>query len=544
MQTMFLLAPFAILSLGMLGLALCLWRRIPYAGLVAMLTAIGAWLAVMSWSLRLPLSLSLSTWPAAFSSRQIGLTFTVDGLGWVMAMTHLSLSIIIFLTGFARPGGQRIRVRMAALLMTYAGLAVFLSQDVVTRLFAWTGLDLIVFLVYALLARGDALPPQAVRQLTFNALSSGLVLVGAISAGSAGNESLVTSSATTSTLMLAAAAFRLGLFPLHVALPGPAEVRQGLAVQLRLVPALAGFEWLCRLTGSGFNPDVGVAVSLLGIFAAWTGAVQIWNSVNARDALPSLVIAASGIAAIASQWVGLTALITLALTLALGGGLLFLSRGMDRQRRWLNVIPFFGLAALLGLPGTPGFLVLTEIASAVRTTSGLAWLWLLACGSAWIVVGAGLWRVLSWPAEPLQGARVGLGLYVAGGVIAALIILTTGIGAAALSALTGVRTIELTPGDAPDLILAAGFAALITGLSFLLWRSENVLRLVVEGWSRSGPGVLIGSIFRSDGPVRMVWWLVASVSRLVGAGVMILEGTGGPFWMIAFIVAVALAFRP
>ncbi len=547
MQAMLLLAPFAILLLGMLGLALCLWRRIPYAGLVVALSASGAWLAVLGWSLRLPMSMQLSSWPDAFRGLAAGLTLELDGLGWILAMAHLSLSLLIFLTGFTRPGGQRIRVRLAALLLTYAGLAVFLSHDLVSRLYAWTALDAVVFVVYALLARGATLPPQVVRQLSFNAVASGLVILGALSAPPElrfGQIGLAASYPTAAGFFLAAAVFRLGLFPLHVSVPQAAEVRQGLAVQLRLVPALAGLELLCRLTIAGFSPDAHLWVSVLGAAAAWIGAVQVWNSLTVSDALPSLVIAVSGLAAVASQWAGLTAVVTLALAMTLGGGLLFLSRGFDPQRRWLTVFPALGLAALVGVPGTPGFLVLVELAGAARAISGWAWLWLIVIGGAWVILGAGLWRVLTWPAEPLHGATVGLALYVTGVALATLTILFVGIGPQVLSSITGIAEFELTARDAPDLILAAGLAAIVVGLGFGLWRAENIVRAFGEGWSRSGPGMVGASLLRFDGPLRLIWWSLTAFSRLVGAGVAILEGAGGPFWVIAFIVAVALAFRP
>lgn len=547
MRGMLLLAPFAILTLGMLGLALCMWRRIPYAGLVAALSAAGAWLTALSWSFRIPMSLTLSTWSASIRGVAMGLTFDLDGLGWILAMAHLSLSMLVFLTGFSRPGGQRIRVRLAALLLTYAGLAVFLSHDLVTRLFAWTGLDVVVFVVYALLARGATLPPQAVRQLSFNAMASGLVILGALSAPPElrfGQIELLATQTTSAGFFLAAAAFRLGLFPLHVSVPQAAEVRQGLSVQLRLVPALAGLELLGRLTVAGFNPDVRLWVSLLGAAAAWVGAVQVWNSVTARDALPSLVIAFSGLAAIVSQWAGLAAVVTLALALTLGAGLIFLSRGFDAQRRWLTVFSALGLASLVGVPGTPGFLVLIELAGAVRAASGLAWVWLAVFCGAWIVLGAGLWRVLTWPAEPLQGGVLGLSLYVVGAAIAVVSTLVAGVGSQVFSAMTGLTAFELTARDAPDLILAAGLAALVVGLGFALWRAENLVRAFSEGWSRSGPVMILGSLAHFDPPLRAIWWILTAFSRLVGAGVLILESAGGPFWVIAFIVAVALAFRP
>jgi len=543
---MLLLAPFAILILGMFGLALCLWRRVPYAGLVAVFSAAGAWLTALSWSFRLPLDFGLSAWPFG-GAGAAGLVLRLDGLGWILAMAHLSLSVIIFLTGFARPGGQRIRVRMAVLLLTYAGLAVLMSHDLVTRLFAWTGLDLIVFVVYALLARGATLPPQVVRQLSFNAVASALVILGALSAhpeARLDQIELVAGNATSAGFFLAAAAFRLGLFPLHIGVPLAAEVRQGLSVQLRLVPALTGLEMLCRLTGAGFGPDAQLWVSILGVAAAWVGAIQVWNSLTARDALPSLIIAFSGFATIASQWAGLAAVVTLALSLVLGAGLMFLSQGLDSQRRWLTIFPAVGLATLVGVPGTPGFLALIELSSAARAAPGQLWIWLAACSGAWILMGAGLWRVLTWPSEPLHGGRAGLSLYVAGLSVAGVLVVVSGVGSQVLGLVTGVETFELTGADAPALIVAAGLAAVIVGAGFGLWRQENLVRVFSEGAARSAPGAVFVSVIRFDGLFRLIWWGLTAFSRLVGASIRLLEGAGGPFWVIAFIVAVALAFRP
>src|SRR5688572_30779705 len=114
--------------------------------------------------LRLPARATLSHWgPEVLLP--LGLSLEIDHLAWLFGLSILTVTLATLLTGVARPGGRRIVVRGAILLLAAAGLAATFSGNLLTRIVAWAGLDLIYFLALILLAEGEGLEPQAVLNL-------------------------------------------------------------------------------------------------------------------------------------------------------------------------------------------------------------------------------------------------------------------------------------------------------------------------------------------------------------------------------------------
>ncbi len=56
------------------------------------------------------------------------------------------LALAVFLTGLSRPGGSRLGVRTASLIITAAALAAIQAQDLVTLAITWAVLDLAYFI--------------------------------------------------------------------------------------------------------------------------------------------------------------------------------------------------------------------------------------------------------------------------------------------------------------------------------------------------------------------------------------------------------------
>jgi len=94
---------------------------------------------------------------------------------------------------------------------------------------------------------------------------------------------------TSSTLLITlAAVFRLGLFPLHLALPAEANIRQGLATVLRLIPAAVALEVMARLAAFGFVPATRLWLTIFALAAALVGAAQLLRIEDPRLACPIL----------------------------------------------------------------------------------------------------------------------------------------------------------------------------------------------------------------------------------------------------------------
>ncbi len=231
------MVPILVLLLGSASLLAGLYPRFRFVGLVGVFTAALAFLTLLVLGLRpLPASNIISNWgPAELFGRP--LAFRIDGLAWLMSVAISVTTLAVFLTGLARGGGRRLAARGASLLITAAALSAIFSADLVTLAVAWGLLDLLYFLALIGLAGSDE--RQAVLSLAFNSASTLLVVAAAIRATATGGGLVFGDTAfgsRTTLVLVLAAAFRLGLFPLHLALPVEANVRQGLGAVLKGLP--------------------------------------------------------------------------------------------------------------------------------------------------------------------------------------------------------------------------------------------------------------------------------------------------------------------
>jgi hypothetical protein len=275
-----------------------------------------------------------------------------------------------------------------------------------------------------------------------------------------------------------------------------------------------------------------------GVIAVLLGSAQLWNSDDPRQGLTFVVIAHSGVALLVGLWGGAQAVLGVALqALALlsGGGLLFLGNGWDSQRPWFTGLPGLGVAVLVGLPLTTGFLGWNLVLGA-WVTSGQWPLWLGALGLLLAVVflSGGLLRAAAWPGDPVEGGRIG-----EAGLISGLTLLGGGALAAGVFA---APIAGLLSAPAPGLVdsgpgLAITLAGVAGGLG--LWRLEYTARGRTEAVAEVAMSVL-----RLAWLYRLVWNAIRLVDRLIFWIAGVLEGEGALLWALAIVLAVLLLFRP
>ncbi len=174
------LIPLIILLLGTGVLLLGLLPRFERTDVVA---SVSVFLALAALGLlaplgALPASATLSAWgPKALLP--LGLALRIDPLNWLFGLAMLVVTLAALLTGVARPGGRRLTVRGAMLLLTFAGLAAVFSDNLLTLIMAWAGLDLIYFIVLVASGQSEGLELQAVLNLGFNVAGTLLAVGGA-----------------------------------------------------------------------------------------------------------------------------------------------------------------------------------------------------------------------------------------------------------------------------------------------------------------------------------------------------------------------------
>ncbi len=554
------LVPLIVLLLGVVVLAISWFvPRLQQPGLIAIVTASAALGALLLMTPSLPASATLSAWGPE-SLLPLGLMLEVDPLAWLFGVGVLVVTLAALLTGMARPGGRRILVRGAMLLLAFAGLAAIFADNLLTRAMAWTGLDLVYFVVLIFLARGEGIEPQAVLNLSLSSAGT-LLAVGAALLISRTSPALSLRDAaltSQSTLLITLAAiFRLGLFPLHLGLPTEANIRQGLGTLLGLIPAVVALEMMARLATFGFAEPVRPWLTVFGVGAAIVGAAQLWNasdprprasirrpeeSAGARQGITYVVIAQSGLALLAGLGGGVVALAAQALALLSGGALLFLANGHDEQRPWLTALPALGAAAMLGAPLTVGFSGMQGIVSA---SGGLVLIGVVLAHSLMV---AGLLRAVFWPGTSLEGppsARApalssgaerpkearGRAAYLVGLALPAALVLVVGMATAARSTGTflGAPSTALFGLSGARSLMTLIVLALTLGTGLALWRFEARLRIrtrsdVVGGW--------LLSVIRLDWLYRWVWNGFRALGSIILTLAEVLEGEGALLWTL------------
>ena len=527
------LTPLLILLAGAAALLLGLLPRFRYTGLIGVAAALGALLALLVMALRLPVTATLSNWQP-LDLLGTNLTLSVDGLAWLFGLGVLAVALSALVTGLARPGGRRVGTRFTMLILTACGLVSIFGDNLVTRIVAWALLDVTYFLALLFLAEAEGLEPQAVLNLAFNSLGTLLavgaaMLIGRTSADLSLRDAALTSQSTL--LISLAAVFRLGLFPLHLALPTEINIRQGLGTLLRLVPAAVALETLSRLAVFGFDDRLKLWLTVFGLAAALVGAVQLWTVADPRQGLAYVIIAQSGVALLAGLWGGPQAALALAataLTMLLGCALIFLSNGHDPQQPWGSVPSALGAAALLGLPLTAGFMGVGHVYGSLLAEGGWAWLVLLGLVAAQSVLAAGLLYTLFWAGQPVAGEPALVAAYWAGLSLPAVLLVATALLGQLVAEALGVPLSGLLGFGGVGSVVAVVLVVLTAGLGFGLWRFQDVVR----GGSSAVLGASLASLGRLDWLYRLVWGGVRGLGSGLAVLASVIEGEGAILWAL------------
>jgi len=538
------LTPLLILLAGAAGLLLGLLPSFPYTGFVSISSALLAMGALLLLALGLPVSATLSAWGPA-NMFGVGLVLSVDGLAWLFALAVLAATLSALVTGLARPGGRRVGTRMIMLLMTLAALISIFGDNLLTRVIAWVSLDVVYFLALIFLADRQGIEPQAVLNLAFNSLGTLLAIAAAVLI-SRTSPSLSLRDAALSpqstVLITLAAVFRLGLFPLHLALPSDLNMRQGLGTLLRLIPAGVALETLSRLALYGFPASVRPWLVVFALAAALVGALQLWNTSDPRRGLVYLVISQSGVALVAGLLGGATGALSLtatALALLLGGSLVYLSAGHDDQRPWPTGWALMGAAAIAGVPLTVGFLGAGRLYADLLAVGGLGWLALVVLLISQTILVAGLLYASFWPGQPLEVEPALVAAYFGGLSLPAVLLVLIAVFTTIAGPIVLLQSLGFLGFSGFGSVAAVVLVALTVGGGVLLWRYDTSIR------ERAGniAGLPLAALGQLDWIYRAVWAVIGAAGTVVDNLRAVLEGEGAILWALVAGVLVWLLLR-
>ncbi len=380
-------APLALLLLGAVGtFGLSSTTRLRQSARYFILTVTGLiviLVLLLRWAR--PLVAILSLWQPASLFDTI-LVLNADALSQPLALAAILVMFCAALIELNSPATFRPRLASAMLVLLAAGLATLWSANLVTLLISLTVYDLVYVAAYF---TADGSTRVATRGLIIGMLATLCLLAGAmLSHGRAATglwRTVVLENKTSLALWVLAASLRLFLYPFHLAAPEDFALISPLTAPLVLRPLPGWVLWLRIVTiNHGLIPtlpwlqNLMLASLVLGTLLAWTSTstfrILVWSSIGVAGAvlLSGTVTGQDATAVIAAGNV----------TWVLGSGALFLSQfGAKQHLKWKIPLLVCGWA-LLGMPGTLGFISSTRLYSGIAnagriltkfTLGGLLW---------------------------------------------------------------------------------------------------------------------------------------------------------------------------
>jgi hypothetical protein len=180
--------------------------------------------------------------------------------------------------------------------------------------------------------------------------------------GTAGLD-LTTTSAIGIMMLAIAATLRLGLMPLHFALPPFAPLRRGVGTLLRLLPPVVALALLARVFAAGLPEALRLIFLIAGGLGGLIGALRWFLQEEIVRARPYFVLAQSSLGLIAATVVegGDQIIVSSGLIILLVGTVISLYAQHTPSHR---VIPIIASVLLLGVPFTPGGIYATALVDA------------------------------------------------------------------------------------------------------------------------------------------------------------------------------------
>lgn len=356
-----------LLLAGAGGVFLFSRLRPRYAGPTAVITATVVTLLWLPARVRLPLSLSVSPWPASLNLPDW--TWRVDEAAWEMSLAVLILVTAVTLFQNRQEqhfhlAGQAVPAGALALLFGLAGLVALWANTLNTLLAGWTLLSF-VFAGALLSAQAMEERPAAPGRVwtRLGAAWGGLFFVWLAAATlppAAGADGLAIQAwpVLARSLLLVAALLQIGVFPLHWWRPAGRTLPPGMAALAHTIPAAAGVLLWARLEASS---DIGLGfalpLTLLGLLGLFAAVYRAWSHPDAPQRVAAALVMGQGsVILLAGMWAGPQAVVAEGRVLLLAGGLLVLAApALKTASPLARLGPLLAALAMAGLPLTAGF---------------------------------------------------------------------------------------------------------------------------------------------------------------------------------------------
>jgi hypothetical protein len=473
-----------------------------------------------------------------------------DGWNWYICGLILLLGGLGLLLDLNNDPGPERRPNHAAQAINLAMLAAALlfvsSGNLLTAIFTWVALDIVV-----LIRNAPRLDPNLEDAPAENNYARGLSLLGALlvliallPAGPSGPSQEFQDGSLppdAALFLVLAAAIRAGIYPFHLwLLPhrrGSTNVSERLLEHL--VPVLCGLwllGWALRLGDQAVWQRL-EAVALL-VLCLLGSALAAWTAKEKSEHTTLVLITSANLAALAGAMAyneGPRAMIWPTTAFALGGALWLVGEQVWLSWGWQLPVSV-GAATIIGIPFTPGFLTQPALTRLLTTGSLFRIIFVLFVVAAALQVAALLrsWGEAERQERPstmpgvvtrLLAASVAIGLPLAvAGFLPRAVAALASMPDAIPQMLGNPPTVV-----APPVVWITLALPLLAGVSMVWFVPQT--RLVTGGWVD-----YVNRFVRLDWLFRLAWWSADRTSDIWGNALRVVEGAGYLGWLVVLVL--------
>ncbi|MBN1956262.1 MAG: hypothetical protein JW900_14615 [Anaerolineae bacterium] len=503
----------------------------PYRRIVLAAAAGLSFIAVLFVPLETAPAAILSRWyPSAFFGTFP--TLLAEPGTWVLALALSGTIAASALVQMGRRPEPRFYLGLGALGMLTTGLAALWAENLPTVVIAWAAFDL----AWMLGALAAGLPTQrTIPGSGINALATSLLWAGAlVLAGQNKGLSwhLVAATGPGGSLVLVAGLLRLGLLPLHMALP-EWKGRNPPGGGVLLVGPLLGWGLLARFVTAGGTLAGTPWVEALAMITFVGGGLLAWTRPGVSGGWPWAGLAAIG----GLLWAGTRAGESTATLFAMGGAawalgalLLHVDRGFDRSAPGWSIPTVIGGLSLLGAPMTMGAVTTGSLATTLATGPSAWRIFVAILGQILLTAAVGR-RILRPAANEARAGPLFAASRLAGVLLPALFLLLGGLLPRHLALSAECPTLH-------GLLTAPGFVGWgiwVSGVligAALAW-GERFFRRQIDPLLS-----LLHDFFRLEWLVRLLLDSTARLVRFLGVVADMAEGPGAILWALAIFLLI------
>ncbi|HEX9839484.1 MAG TPA: hypothetical protein VGA72_09065 [Anaerolineales bacterium] len=346
---MFILITVAILFLA--GLSVLLLRffvpQSRYTWLVATGGGILAWISVLAWQTQMPMALQFSIWqPASLFSQSP--TFVADEIAWVFTLSIVTLCLAIIITSVVRSNFPNVVSWIVILILTALGVLAMVADNPLTLVLIWAAIDFAELIAQMRFVEDPKLSERVVIAFASRATGTFILLwADMISVANGQTFDFRSTPPQAGLYLLAAAALRLGVLPLHLPYASELSIRRGFGTGLRMISAASSLILLTRIPSSSVTSFLTPYLLMLVSFAAIYGGWMWMRAPDELTARPFWLIGMGSLAVAAALRANPVGAAALGCALILAGSALFLS---SETNRWLARALWIGVFGISALP--------------------------------------------------------------------------------------------------------------------------------------------------------------------------------------------------